>query len=80
MRNILAHIPQRDKKSFAAELKEIWLAPSAEIAHKRATELADKYERHFPKAVQCLEDGLEDSMPFHGLMPGRFPRPICWNG
>jgi putative transposase len=27
MRNILAHVPQREKESFAAQLKEIWLAP-----------------------------------------------------
>lgn len=67
MRNILAHIPQRDKKSFAAEPKEIWLAHSAEIARKRAAELADKYERRFPKAVQRLEDGLEDTLAFYAF-------------
>ena len=67
MRNIMAHIPQRDKKPFAGELKEIWLAPSAEVARKRATELAEKYERRFPKAVQCLEDGLEDSLAFYAF-------------
>ena len=27
MRNILAYVPQKEKKSFAAVLKEIWLAP-----------------------------------------------------
>jgi transposase-like protein len=64
LRNILAHIPQRDKKSFAAKLKEIWLAPSAEIARKRAAKLADKYERRFSKVVLCLEDGLEYSLAF----------------
>jgi transposase-like protein len=45
MRNILAHIPQRDKKSFAAELKGIWLAPSAEIARKRATDFEVQAEK-----------------------------------
>jgi putative transposase len=67
MRNILAHIPQRDKKSFAAELKEIWLAPSIETARKRAADLADKYEHRFPKAVQCLDEGLEDSLAFYAF-------------
>ena len=65
MRNILAHIPQKDKKFFAAELKEIWLAPSAESARKRAAELAEKYGCRFPKAIRCLEDGLEDSLAFY---------------
>lgn len=36
MRNILAYVPQKEKKSFASALKEIWLAPSAERARKRA--------------------------------------------
>ena len=36
MRNILAYVPQKEKKSFAAVLKEIWPAPTAELARKRA--------------------------------------------
>lgn len=36
MRNILAYVPQKEKKSFASALKKIWLAPSAERARKRA--------------------------------------------
>lgn len=67
MRNILAHIPQKDKKSFAAVLKEIWLVPSAESACKRAAELIDKYGRRFPRAIQCLENGLEDSLAFYAF-------------
>ncbi len=41
--------------------------PSAEIARKRAVELFEKCERHFSKAVQCLEHGLEDSLAFYGF-------------
>ena len=67
MRNILAHIPQRDKKAFAAVLKEIWLAPSAEAARKRANDLIEIYEKRFPKAVTCLENGLEDSLSFYSF-------------
>lgn len=64
MRNILAHIPHRDKQAFAAELKQIWLAPDAEAARKRAATLAEAYEKRFPQAVRILEDGLEDSLQF----------------
>ena len=32
MRNILVYVPQKEKKAFAAVLKEIWLAPTADIA------------------------------------------------
>lgn len=60
MRNILAYVPQKEKKSFAETLKEIWLAPTVEFARKRAYDVIDTYAKRFSKAVQCLEDGLED--------------------
>ena len=41
MRNILAYVPQKEKKSFACVLKEIWLAPTAELARKRAYDVMD---------------------------------------
>lgn len=65
MRNILAHVPQKQKKSFASELKAIWLAPDDKIARERAGALMDKYEARLPQAVRCLEEGLEDSLVFY---------------
>ena len=44
MRNILAHVPQKEKDIFAAQLKEIWQAPSAELARQRAGQLSERYE------------------------------------
>lgn len=66
MRNILAHVPQKQKKVFASELKSIWLAPSEEVARDRADNLIEKYSKRFPKAVECLEEGLDDSLTFYG--------------
>lgn len=65
MRNILAHIPQKQKKSFASELKAIWLAPNDKVARERANALIEKYESRYPQAMKCLEDGLEDSLVFY---------------
>ena len=67
MRNILAHVPQKEKDSFAAQLKETWLAPSAELARQRATQLSARYEKRFPKAIEILEEGLEDSLAFYAF-------------
>ena len=67
MRNILAHVPQKEKASFAAQLKEIWLAPTAELARQRADNLIERYETRFPKAIEILEDGLEDSLAFYAF-------------
>ena len=51
MRTILAYVPQKEQKSFAETLKEIWLAPTAEFARKRAYDVIDSYAKCFPKAV-----------------------------
>lgn len=67
MRNILAYVPQKEKKAFAETLKEIRLAPTAEFARKRAYDVIVSYAKRFPKAVQCLEDGLEDSLAFYAF-------------
>ena len=64
MRNILAHIPQRSKDAFAKELKQIWLAEDAGHARVLAVALAEKYRGKYPKAIECLENGLEDSLTF----------------
>ena len=61
MRNIL---PQKEKQSFASVLKEIWLAPTAELARKQ---VIDTDSKRFPKAVHCLENGLEDSLAFYAF-------------
>mgnify|MGYP001435628987 CR=1 FL=1 len=67
MRNILAHIPHRDKAEFAGQLKGIWLAPSAEMARTRAAVLGEKYTVNHPKVIETLRDGLEDSLSFYAF-------------
>ena len=65
MRNILAHVPHKEKNAFAQQLKAVWLASTREQAYRRAEELCQQYERRFPKAIRCPEDGLEDSLVFY---------------
>ena len=64
MRNILAHVPQKEKERFAGLLKSIWMTTEPETARQRAQELADGYRKKYPKAIEILEDGLEDSLTF----------------
>ena len=56
MRNILVYVPE----SLCRGTKGNLAAPTAELARKRAYDVIDSYAKRFPKAVQCLEDGLED--------------------
>jgi len=67
MRNILAHVTHKDKQAFAGKLKQIWLAPDETTARKRASALAEEYEKRFPKAIATPEDGLEDSLAFYSF-------------
>lgn len=64
MRNILAHVPHKEKSVFAAKLKQIWLASDRETARQMVDHLVEQYETRFPKAAQTLLDGLEDSLQF----------------
>ena len=67
MRNILAYVPHKEKNAFAQQLKAIWLAPTREQAYRRAEDLCRQYEGRFPKAILCLEAGLEDSLAFYAF-------------
>jgi putative transposase len=40
--------------SSAAQLKEIWLAPSVEIARQREEQISEQYGKRFPKAIELL--------------------------
>ena len=55
MRNIMAHIPAKEKASFASKLKQIWLQPDNDSALKYARLVMDEYESHYPKATQTLD-------------------------
>ena len=65
MRNILARVPHREKARFAAHLKQVWLEPDKKSARRAAAVLIDDYEKRFPEAIRCLEEGLDDSLSFY---------------
>ena len=65
MRKVLARVPHKEKKRFAERLKQIWLQPDKQSALSMASLLIQDYEKRFPEAVKCLENGLEDSLQFY---------------
>ena len=67
MRNILAYIPQRDKERVAARLRLIWQAPDEKSARAMKAVFCQEYEKSFLKAVECLEEGFEDSVQFYAF-------------
>ena len=64
MRNILVHVPHKEKERFANLLKGIWMTTDLAIAKQRAQELANQYREKCPKAIETLEEGLEDALTF----------------
>jgi putative transposase len=67
MRNILAKVPHKEKRRFAAHLKQIWLQPDKKSARRAAAQLVQEYGDRFPDAIRCLEEGLEDSLQFYSF-------------
>ena len=67
MRNILAKVPHKEKRRFAAHLKQIWLQPDRKSARRAANQLAQEYGDRFVDAIRCLEEGLEDSLQFYSF-------------
>ena len=62
MRNILIHVPHKEKDRFAGLLKGIWLTADMKTAKQRAKDLADEYRTKCPKAIETLEDGADFSV------------------
>ncbi len=75
MRNILAHIPAKEKDTFAAKLKQIWQQPDDKSVRRYAQQLIEEYESRFPKAVEILKSGLEESLQYYQF-PDIDPRKI----
>jgi putative transposase len=67
MRNILSYVSQKEKEIVAAKLKLIWKAPDESSARKLKDSFCSEFENSFPKAVDCLEDGFEDSIQFYSF-------------
>jgi putative transposase len=65
MRNVMAYVPHKEKASFAAKLKTIWLQqPTKKRAHQMAQMLIEEYEKRLPEEMMVLEEGLEDALQF----------------
>lgn len=64
MRNILAHVPHKEKERFGNMLKGIWMASDLKTSKRRAEEVREEHEKKCPKAIETLEGGLEDSLTF----------------
>ena len=71
MRNVLSHTGAKHKKEMGEGLKRIFNSDNAKDARQRFDEFAEQMEKKAPKAIDCLERGLEDSLAVMAL-PNRY--------
>ena len=65
IRNILGYIPKKFLNEVSSKLKEIWEAKDISSSRKLKDEFVEEYKDRFPKAVDVLEEGYEDSIQFY---------------
>ena len=65
MRNVLSHIPHKNKEEVSKYLKLIWEQPDYESALKYGKELILSYEKKYSKGMEILEEGLEESLQYY---------------
>ena len=75
MRNILGHVGRRLRDEMAENLKPIFRAETAGQARELARSFIEKWRDRAPKAVACLEEGLEDALAIMAL-PGKYRRRL----
>ena len=73
MRNVLSYTGSKHKRDMGAGLKRIFSADSATEARQRFDELAEAMESKAPRAINCLENGLEDALAVMAL-PAKYRR------
>lgn len=75
MRNILGHVGRRMRDEVADNLAPIFRAETAKQARELAQHFIEKWETRAPKAVACLEEGLEDALAVMAL-PAKYRRRL----
>lgn len=71
MRNILGHSPRYLKQDIANDVKLIFKAENKAVAIQLARDVIARYEDKAPRAMDCLEQGLEDGIAVL-LLPQRY--------
>lgn len=64
VRNVLNYVKRADQKEVKKDLQRISHAPHLRLAQKAAQRFGERWERIYPKAVQCLKADLDDLLTF----------------
>jgi transposase-like protein len=76
-RNVLAHLPERDRPLVRRRLRQAWALDDHDIALDRLRMLAGELERSHPGAAASLREGLEETLTVTRLgIRGRLKRTV----
>jgi putative transposase len=76
-RNVLEHLPERDRPQLRRRLRLAWALEDAERARERLTGLAIELERQHPGAASSLREGLAETLTLQRLgITGRLKRTL----
>ncbi|MFU8773807.1 MAG: IS256 family transposase, partial [Anaerolineales bacterium] len=64
MRNVLAHVPKRDKALVAAAIRTIFAQPDREAAKQQLVEVVKAMCNRWPKAAEILERAEDDILAY----------------
>lgn len=79
VRNVLAHIPKRDKAMVAAAVRTIFAQPGREAAGQQLRYVAETIEPHWPEATKLLLNAEEDVLAFMAFPNAHWTRIYSTN-
>ncbi len=63
-RNVLAHVPQSERKVVAEDLREIFTVKRRSTAESLAQAFVERYRDRFKRAVEVFAQGLEEALTY----------------
>jgi transposase-like protein len=79
MRNVLAHVPKRDKSIVAAAIRTIFAQPDQEAARQQLAEVVRAMETRWPKAAEVLIAAEDDVLTYMTFPPEHWSRIYSTN-
>jgi len=79
MRNVLAHVPKKDKGIVAIGLRTIFAQPNREAARQQLGEVVLKMEPRWPKAAHVLAESEEDVLAYMAFPSDHWTRIYSTN-
>jgi len=69
VRNSVKYVPYKDRKSVTTDLKEIYLAPSADAAEAALDKFAEKWDQKYPTIARSWRNRWNEVIPFLKFSP-----------